>query len=54
MKEGDILVLENDPRKDLTAKVEGQPKFAGIAGKYGNRKVFKVERILNPSSTVGT
>ncbi len=49
MKEGDILVLENDIRSSLIAKVEGKPRYTGVAGKYGSRKVFKVQGIINGS-----
>jgi len=51
MKEGDILVLENDLRANLIAKVEGSPKYLGIGGKYGNKKVFKIEGIVDDHST---
>jgi flagellar motor switch protein FliM len=44
MKDGDILVLENDVRDKLVAHVEGIPKFLGSAGRSGKKKVFRIER----------
>ncbi|RLB42918.1 MAG: flagellar motor switch protein FliM [Deltaproteobacteria bacterium] len=46
MKEGDILVLENDPSSNLIGKVEGRPKFSGLAGKHKNKKVFKIHDMI--------
>ncbi|MBW2302786.1 MAG: flagellar motor switch protein FliM [Deltaproteobacteria bacterium] len=43
MREGDIIILDNEFRKPLMATVEGVPKFNGYAGRWKNRKVFKVE-----------
>jgi flagellar motor switch protein FliM len=44
LKEGDIIVLDNDSKKTLTAQVEGINLYEGFAGKYKNKKVFKVEQ----------
>jgi flagellar motor switch protein FliM len=44
LKEGDIIVLENDNKKPLTAQVEGISLYEGFAGRYKNKKVFKVEQ----------
>jgi len=44
LKEGDIIVLDNDNQKPLTAQVEGINLYEGFAGKYKNKKVFKVEQ----------
>lgn len=44
LKEGDIIVLDNDFRKPLTAQVEGVPKFEGYAGRFKKKKVFRVEQ----------
>jgi flagellar motor switch protein FliM len=43
LKEGDIIVLDNDYDKQLLAMVEGIGLFEGFAGRYKNKKVFKVE-----------
>lgn len=51
MKEGDILILENDLKSKLIAKVEGRRKFIGMAGKHGNRKVFKVQGVMDKLSS---
>ena len=44
LRQGDIIVLENDAEKALLAKAEGVPLFEGFAGRSKNRKVFKVEQ----------
>ena len=44
LRQGDIIVLENDAEKTLLAKTEGVPLFEGFAGRSKNRKVFKVEQ----------
>ena len=44
LKEGDIIVLDNDSKKPLSAHVEGINLYEGFAGKYKNKKVFKVEQ----------
>lgn len=43
LKIGDIIILDKDFRKPLTAMIEGIPKFGGYAGRYKNKKVFRVE-----------
>ncbi len=53
MKEGDILILENDIRSKLVARVEGRPKFLGVAGKHHNRKVFKVQKLFSTEAGEG-
>lgn len=44
LKTGDIIVLDNDYKKALSAKVEGIKLYEGFAGRYKNKKVFKVEQ----------
>jgi flagellar motor switch protein FliM len=44
LREGDIIVLDNDYKKALIAKVEGIKLYEGFAGRYKNKKVFKVEQ----------
>jgi flagellar motor switch protein FliM len=44
LKDGDILVLDNESKKPVTAQVEGINLYEGFAGKYRNKKVFKVEQ----------
>ena len=44
LKEGDIIVLDNDSKKPIIASVEGISLYEGFAGKYKNKKVFKVEQ----------
>jgi len=44
LKEGDIIVLENDNKKPIMAQVEGINLYEGFAGRYKNKKVFKVEQ----------
>jgi flagellar motor switch protein FliM len=44
LKEGDIIVLDNDNQKPITAQVEGINLYEGFAGRYKNKKVFKVEQ----------
>ena len=44
LKEGDIIVLDNESRKPIMAQVEGIPLYEGFAGRYRNKKVFKVEQ----------
>lgn len=44
LKEGDIIVLDNDNKKPITAQVEGINLYEGFAGRYKNKKVFKVEQ----------
>ncbi len=44
LKEGDIIVLDNESTKPITAQVEGIPLYEGFAGRYKNKKVFKVEQ----------
>jgi flagellar motor switch protein FliM len=46
LRVGDIIVLDNDYKKALTAKVEGVKLYEGFAGRYKNKKVFKVEQAL--------
>lgn len=46
LRVGDIIVLDNDFNKPLTAKVEGMKLYEGFAGRYKNKKVFKVEQAL--------
>jgi flagellar motor switch protein FliM len=48
MKAGDILILDKNPRSPLTAKVEGIPRLEGHAGKFGNKRVFRVESAIAP------
>jgi flagellar motor switch protein FliM len=43
LKEGDIILLENDFENPLMAQVAGIPKYQGYVGRFKNRKVFKVE-----------
>lgn len=44
LREGDILILENNYQKPLIATVEDVKLLEGYAGRYKNKKVFKVER----------
>jgi flagellar motor switch protein FliM len=44
LKDGDIIVLDNESKKPVTAQVEGINLYEGFAGKYRNKKVFKVEQ----------
>jgi flagellar motor switch protein FliM len=44
LREGDILILDKDYKKPLIAKVDDVKLFEGFAGRYKNKKVFKVER----------
>jgi flagellar motor switch protein FliM len=44
LKEGDIIVLDNDSKKPITAQVEGVNLYEGFAGRSKNKKVFKVEQ----------
>jgi len=44
LKEGDIIVLDNESRKPIIAQVEGIPLYEGFAGRFKNKKVFKVEQ----------
>jgi len=44
LREGDILILDKNYQHPLTAKVEDVKLFEGYAGRYKNKKVFKVER----------
>ena len=44
LREGDIIVLDNDYKKALIAKAEGVKLYEGFAGRYKNKKVFKVEQ----------
>lgn len=44
LRNGDILVLENNFRDPVTAEVEGIPKYEGYVGRHNDRKVFKVEQ----------
>lgn len=48
MKTGDILIMDKTIRSALTAKVEGIPRFEGHAGKFGNKRVFRVQADLQP------
>jgi flagellar motor switch protein FliM len=44
LKEGDIIVLDNESRKPIIGQVEDIPLYEGFAGRYKNKKVFKVEQ----------
>jgi len=44
LREGDILILDKSYKKPLTGTVEEVKLFEGFAGRYKNKKVFKVER----------
>ncbi len=46
LREGDIIVLDNNYNKALLAKIEGIGLFEGFAGRYKNKKVFKVEQAV--------
>jgi len=43
LKEGDIIVLENNAKKPLLAKAGGIPKYTGFVGHLKNKKAFRVE-----------
>ena len=43
LKEGDIIVLENNFKNPLMAQVAGIPKYQGYVGRFNNKKVFKVD-----------
>ena len=50
LRKGDIIILENDFKTALMAKVEGIPKYEGFAGRFNTKKVFRVEQpILFPN-----
>jgi flagellar motor switch protein FliM len=50
MKVGDIIILENNFKHALRAKVEGVPKYDGFAGRSKNNMVFRVEDpLVNPA-----
>ena len=53
MKIGDILVLENNIRDRLLAKVVGIPKFTGYAGRSKKRKVFRVDNAFPQGTANG-
>jgi len=44
LKEGDIVVLDNENTKPITALVEDIKLYEGFAGRFKNKKVFKVEQ----------
>ena len=44
LREGDVLILDKSYKQPLIAKVEEVKLFEGFAGRYKNKKVFKVER----------
>lgn len=50
LREGDIIVLDNDYNQSLVAMIEGIDLFKGFAGRYKNKKVFKVEQHVNPDT----
>jgi len=43
LREGDILILDKNYKQSLIAKVEDIDLYKGHAGRYKNKKVFKVE-----------
>lgn len=43
LREGDIIILDKNYKQPLHAKVEDINLFEGYAGRYKNKKVFKVE-----------
>lgn len=47
LREGDIIILDNDYNKSLVAMIEGIGLYEGFAGRYKNKKVFKVEQVAN-------
>lgn len=46
LKQGDIILLDNNFKDPLTASIEGIPKYEGYVGRRNNRKVFRVEQPL--------
>jgi flagellar motor switch protein FliM len=44
LREGDILILDKHFKQPLIGKVEDIKLFEGFAGRFKNKKVFKVER----------
>ena len=44
LREGDVLILDKNYQKPLVATVEDIKLFEGYAGRYKNKKVFKVEQ----------
>ena len=50
LREGDIIVLDNDYHKALLAMIEGIVLFEGFPGRYKNKKVFKVEEQIHLDS----
>ena len=46
LREGDIIVLDKDFNMPLTASIEGINVYEGYAGRYKNKKVYKVEHPL--------
>ena len=44
LREGDILILDKNYQHPLVAKVEDVKLFEGFAGRYKNKKVFKVDQ----------
>ncbi len=44
LREGDILILDKHFKQPLIGKVEDVKLFEGFAGRFKNKKVFKVER----------
>jgi len=44
LREGDILILDKNYQQPLLGKVEDVKLFEGYAGRYKNKKVFKVEQ----------
>lgn len=48
LKNGDIIVLDNDSNETMVAQAEGIPLYEGYVGRYKNKKVFKVDHpIIN-------
>lgn len=44
LREGDILILDKNYQQPLIARVDNVNLYEGYAGRYKNKKVFKVER----------
>ncbi len=45
---GDIIMFNKKVKDPLVGKVEGIPKFTGLAGQLNNVKAFKVKQVLHP------
>jgi len=52
LKEGDIIMLDQEIDKPLTTNISGLPKFIGVPGLHRNKLSLQIQHVVDPEGEI--